>query len=85
MGICEVEKVWFYRVDSASLELIKERFGKLICPVDSSFWKERQSKTVATLMLIKNVSTLSGIRIPKRDRRGWVTYSTHRELELFPE
>jgi hypothetical protein len=83
VGVCEVEKVWFYRVDSTSLEFIKQRFGSLICPADASFWQERESKTVATLMLIKNVSALSGIRIQKRDRRGWVTYSTHRELELF--
>src|ERR1041385_2803989 len=46
VGVCEVDKVWFYHLDPAALKSIKERFGKLICPVDGRFWSERQSKSV---------------------------------------
>ncbi len=49
VGICEVEKVWFYRLDPNALAEIKRRFGDLICPADGNFWKERQTKSVATL------------------------------------
>jgi len=84
VGVCEVEKVWFYRLDTGALKFIKERFGKLICPVDGQFWSERESKSVATLMLIKNVATVSGIEIKKRDRRGWVTLESERKQLLLP-
>src|SRR5688572_22785698 len=31
VGICEVEKVWFYHLDPDAFEIIKDRFGELIC------------------------------------------------------
>ena len=83
VGICEVEKVWFYHLDPNSLEFIKNRFGHLICPVDGSFWVDRESKSVATLMLIKNVVQVEGLRIEKRDRRGWVTIQSDRQKVLL--
>jgi hypothetical protein len=83
VGICEVEKVWFYRLDPSALAEIKRRFGDLICPVDGSFWKERQTKSVATLMLVKNVASVDGVRIDKKDRRGWVTIASDRQRWLF--
>jgi|ERR1017187_6541194 ASC-1-like (ASCH) protein len=82
-GICEVEKVWFYHLDPKAFAFIKNRFGKLICAVDSSFWTERECKTVATLMLIKNVIPISGVHIEKRDRRGWVVLQPKEEPSLF--
>jgi hypothetical protein len=82
-GICEVEKVWFYRLDSEAFAFIKNKFGKLICAVDDSFWTERECKTVATLMLIKNVMPISGIQIKKRDRRGWVILQPKQESSLL--
>jgi ASCH domain len=83
VGICEVEKVWFYHLDPKAFEFIKDHFGELICPADGSFWSERESKSVATLMLVKNVMPLSGVYIEKRDRRGWVTFGSGRERLLF--
>lgn len=82
-GICEIDQVWFYQLDPDAVALIKDRFGEMICPADGSFWTERESKNVATLMLVKNVTVLSGIEIEKRDRRGWVTFHQERELSLF--
>jgi len=79
VGICEVEKVWFYHLNPDALASIKARFGELICPVDGSFWSERASKLVATLMLVKNVMPITGLHIEKRDRRGWVTFESDRE------
>jgi len=52
MGVCTVEQVWFYEIDASSLKLIKEKFGRAICPVDNSFWSERKNSVCATLMLV---------------------------------
>ena len=79
VGICEVEKVWFYHLDPEAFAFIKARFGELICPADVSFWAEREGNAVATLMLIKNVIPISGVRIEKRDRRGWVIFEEERQ------
>jgi|ERR1035438_4492210 ASC-1-like (ASCH) protein len=82
-GICEVEKVWFYHLDPEAFAFIKKQFGKLICAVNDSFWTERECKTVATLMLIKNVIPISGVQIKKRDRRGWVVLQAKQEPSSF--
>ncbi|HXC35284.1 MAG TPA: ASCH domain-containing protein [Candidatus Acidoferrales bacterium] len=83
VGVCEIEQVWFYHLDPEAFAFIKDHFGEMICPADGSFWTERESKNVATLMLVKNVVPISDLRIEKRDRRGWVTYHTQRELALL--
>jgi hypothetical protein len=83
VGICEIEKVWFYHLDPEAFEFIKDRFGELICPANGSFWKERKDKAVATLMQVKNVIPADGVRIEKRDRRGWVTFEAEREQYLL--
>ena len=83
VGVCEIEQVWFYHLDPEAFAFIKDRFGEMICPADGSFWTERETKNVATLMLVKNVFPVNHIHIEKRDRRGWVTYHTQRELALL--
>jgi hypothetical protein len=83
VALCEIQQVWFYRLDAEAFAFIKDRFGKLICPADGSFWTERESKNVATLMLVKNVLPINKVQIKKRDRRGWVVYKPERELSLL--
>jgi hypothetical protein len=72
LGICLVEKVWFYRMDQKALNFIQAKFGQQICPVDASFWEDRKHATVATLIAISCVTLVEPFTIPKRDRRGWV-------------
>ena len=79
VGICEVEKVWFYNLDPEAFEIIKNRFGEMICPANGSFWQERKDKLVATLMKVINVMPVDGIHIEKRDRRGWVIFEAEKE------
>jgi hypothetical protein len=81
-AVCEIERVWFYHLDAEAFAFIKDRFGEMICPADGSFWTERESKNVATLMLIKNVIPIEEMHVEKRDRRGWVVYHTQRELSM---
>ena len=72
VGVCVVEAVWFYRLDSESLALIKSKFGPAICAADASFWEERKEAVVATLMLIAHVARVTPFSVKKKDRRGWV-------------
>jgi ASC-1-like (ASCH) protein len=83
VGVCEVEEVWFYKLDPNALKFIKQNFGELICPADGSFWREREDKSVATLMKVKNVMPITGVQIKKRDRRGWVTFNEEPQELLF--
>lgn len=79
IGVCTVEKVWYYQLDPTILSFIKSKFGHAICPVDSSFWVERQEAVVATLMLVSNVIPIENISIEKRDRRGWVVFKNSKQ------
>lgn len=83
VGICEIDRVWFYRLDEEAFAFIKNRFGKDICAIDESFWTERECKTVATLMSIKNVAPIEGIKVTKRDRRGWVIVRDQQDQSLL--
>ena len=79
IGICTIEKAWFYQLDPTTLSFIKTKFGAAICPADSAFWKEREEAVVATLMLVGNVTPIENILINKRDRRGWVVFKDNKQ------
>jgi len=83
VGVCIVEAAWFYRLDSKSLALIKSRFGQAICAADPSFWNERKEASVATLMLINNITPVEPFKIDKRDRRGWVVFNGAAQRSLL--
>jgi hypothetical protein len=82
MGVCVVEEAWFYRVNARSLKLIKSEFGEAICAAPS-FWEERQTASVATLLLIGNVTRVKPLKVQKRDRRGWVVFKQPGHPALF--
>lgn len=84
-GAYHVAKVWYYRLDPQSLTDIRKRFEGLICPANDSFWSDRISARVATLMLIEHVVPVNCIQIEKRDRRGWVVLGPEeRQLSFKP-
>jgi ASCH domain len=83
VGICIVEKVWFYQLDLESFSFIKLRFGAAICPAEGSFWDDRKKAVVATLMLVGKVTPVDKIEIKKHDRRGWVVFSNSEQRQLF--
>ena len=83
VGVCTVEQVWFYRLDSKSLATIESKFARAICPADSTFWEERKEATVATLLLISKVAQIPPFKVEKRDRRGWVVFKNPKEMTLF--
>ena len=72
VGLCEVSKVWYYELESASWQEIKMSFAKALCAQDPAFWKDRESASFATLMQIQYVTSIEPVTCRKRDRRGWV-------------
>lgn len=72
LGLCEVAETWFYHLDPASWQYIREEFAQALCAQDPAFWQARQAASFATLMRVAAVRTLVPIRYLKRDRRGWV-------------
>jgi hypothetical protein len=83
VGLCIVEKVWFYQLDPKSLKFIREKFGTAICPIDETFWEERKQASYATLMRIAQVTMIDKIKIDKRDRRGWMVFENTKQRFLF--
>jgi len=82
VGVCKVSAVWDYRLTPNAWAEIKERFGHALCPQDG-FWEDRQEAAFATLMRIDDARALPDLALPKRDRRGWVVLSDHRNPRLL--
>ena len=82
-GICLVRKVWFYRLNSQRLDLIKGDFSSALGVEDSSFWEKRKASRFATLMRIAEVQRLPPIEVPKRDRRSWVVLCNRQQKFHF--
>ena len=83
VGLCVVEKVWFYQLDPKSLKFIREKFGAAICPVDETFWEDRKQSAYASLMRITQVTMIDNVKIDKRDRRGWMVLDNPKQRLLF--
>ena len=81
-GVCVVSGAWFYQLDVDSWAEIKGGFARALRADDASFWSQRAGAHYATLMRISDVHATSDIRVPKRDRRGWVVLYNRGQNEL---
>lgn len=79
VGIAIAGEAHYYELDAAKLEDIRERYASSICAEDDEFWEARAEKRFATLINIDDVIKIDTIEIDKRDRRGWVTYTSVRQ------
>lgn len=79
MGICEVANAWFYKLNSDSLNKIRNEYAELLCANDPSFWNARKDASYATLIQIKSVKIIKAVNFEKSDRRGWVILRSHIE------
>ena len=66
----EVEKVVFLK--DFNLEIVKNKYNKLICAPDSYFLSKKDSK-YATLIYIKNPCLIKPINIIKKNRLAFVS------------
>jgi hypothetical protein len=72
VGVCRVTDVWYYNLDPASWNVLREEFTEALCAHDPEFWKQRERASFATLMRIGSVKPIQPLIFPKNDRRGWV-------------
>lgn len=79
VGIAVAGEARYYQLDAVRLGEIRERFASKIYAEDDEFWEARSEKRFATLIDIEEVSKIETLEIDKRDRRGWVTYSSARQ------
>jgi hypothetical protein len=79
VAICQVTKVWSYRLLPATWNEIRDRHAHALCAEDPMFWESRQKAEYATLMRIANVVKIPPLGVDKRDRRGWVVLCTRQQ------
>ena len=79
VGIAVAGEARYYELDAGKLDDIRERYASQIYAEDDQFWEARAEKRFATLIDLDEVAKIDTIEIEKRDRRGWVTYTTDRE------
>ena len=72
LAIAEITASWDYELDDGAWQVIKTRFGPLLCVEDPEFWRSKASSCFATLMQLDQVRCFPPVTCPKRDRRGWV-------------
>jgi cytidylate kinase len=81
VGKCRVAQVWFYVLDPASWNEVKE-FAPSIC-ASPLFWTERANAKYATLIRVTDVERVPMFRIQKRNRLGWLVLKRARQKPSF--
>lgn len=79
VGIAIAGKARYYELDPEKLEDIRDRYAAKIFAEDDDFWEARAKKRFATLIEIDEVAKIETLEIQKRDRRGWISYTTARQ------
>jgi hypothetical protein len=72
VGLCRVGSVWFYRLAPSSWKEIQGRFGSALGSNDPFFLASKSGARYATLMELRQATTVGALHVAKRDRRGWV-------------
>lgn len=75
VGLAEAGAARSYALSPQVLASLRKRFAEQLFACDENFWAARSAKNYATLIEIRDTVEVENITIPKRDRRGWVTYA----------
>ena len=67
----------FYQLTTEVLADLRAKFAEQLFAQDDAFWESRAEKQFATLIELQEVIEIEETHIQKRDRRGWVTYTSH--------
>lgn len=85
VGICIVDRVWSYELDTSTFDEIRDKFSTLLCAEDPEFWNSRKRAQYATLIRVGHAMAIAPVPCQKRDRRGWVVLNSdvrQQELEI---
>ena len=82
VGVCKVDRVWFYEIDADTLHELRKSFAEVLCAQDPQFWLDRSNTRYASLMKVSEPTSIPPTACKKRDRRGWVILEDHKQTEL---
>ena len=82
VGLAIASAAQFFSLSPSVLLDLRKRFGRRLYALDDTFWDERAHKQYATLIDIDDPIEIPPVEIEKRDRRGWVCYSSGAEMRL---
>jgi hypothetical protein len=74
VGIAEAGTIQSYTLSPKVVQNLRDDFADRLCAWDENFWSACKEKNYATLIEIKDRVEMDPVTIPKRDRRGWVSY-----------
>lgn len=74
VGACVATEVWQFDFEETSLTTVRNLFEDGLA-VDPSFWVAKADSRYATIIRLTRVCRLAPLRIHKKDRRGWVSFS----------
>jgi hypothetical protein len=79
VGLAEAGETQSYILSPRVVHGLRQRYADRLFACDDAFWSEREHKNYATLIEIKDTVEVDAVSIPKRDRRGWVSYTCRNE------
>lgn len=82
VGVCKVDRVWFYEIDAATLHELRTSFSDVLCAQDPQFWIDRSDTRYASLMKVSDPTAIPPTTCEKKDRRGWVILEDFKQAEL---
>lgn len=82
VGIAEAGATRSYQLSPTIVRRLREQYADQLFACDDAFWSARKDKNYATLIEIKDRTEVDALSIPKRDRRGWVSYARRSQAKL---
>jgi ASC-1-like (ASCH) protein len=76
VGLARAHSAKFYELSTGVLKELRTKFAHRLFALDDEFWDSRAEKQFATLIELEDVCAIEDTQFVKRDRRGWVTYSS---------
>lgn len=76
VGVCEASAAWSFRIMPRDWRSIRRLLTAPLCVEGNKFWIDRASANFVTLIAITQAQRITPIDYRKRDRRGWLVWST---------
>ena len=74
VGLAEAGTARSYALSPTVFDTLRKQFAEALFASDEEFWDERKHKNYATLIELRAATEVDDVAIPKKDRRGWVSY-----------
>jgi hypothetical protein len=82
VGLAEAGEARSYVLSPEVLDSLRDQYSQALLACSEEFWEARKDKNYATLIELRATTEVEEVSIPKRDRRGWVSYGRARQTVL---